>query len=67
MTQRPQSSRPLAVPPLEGARLLGLGKTRFYELLNAGDIKSFKLGRRRLIRVADLESWLTENSDGVPK
>lgn len=52
------TSRPLAVAPAEAARMLGLGKTRFYELLAAKEIASIKLGTRRLVRISDLESWL---------
>lgn len=48
----------LAVAPAEAARMLGLGKTRFYELLAANEIASIKLGTRRLIRISDLEAWL---------
>lgn len=49
---------PLAVCPADGARMLGIGRTRFYELLKADEIKSFTLGRRRLVKVSELESWL---------
>lgn len=48
----------LAVSPGEAARMLGLGRTRFYQLLADNDIASIKLGTRRLIRVCDLEAWL---------
>ena len=48
----------LAVSPAEAARLLGLGKTKFYELLAANEITSVKIGTRRLIRVSVLEEWL---------
>lgn len=48
----------MAVSPGEAARMLGLGRTKFYELLAANEIASIKLGARRLIRVRDLEDWL---------
>lgn len=48
----------LAVSPAEAARMLGCGRTKFYQLLSANQIASIKLGSRRLIRVADIESWL---------
>lgn len=50
--------KPLAVPPAEAARLLGIGRTRLYEELVSGAIPSFLLGRRRLIRLAALEAWM---------
>ncbi|RMF08242.1 MAG: DNA-binding protein [Alphaproteobacteria bacterium] len=49
---------PLAVSPSEGARLAGVGRTKFYEALGRGEIASFKFGARRLIRVAAIEDWL---------
>lgn len=48
----------LAVSPAEAAQMIGLGRTKFYELLAANEITSIKLGARRLIRVRDLEDWL---------
>ncbi len=48
----------LAVSPLEGATLAGIGRTKFYEVLNAGLVPSFKIGTRRLILVAEIEAWL---------
>ena len=52
----------LAVAPAEAARMLSLGKTRFYELLSDNQIASIKLGSRRLIRVSELEAWLDRMS-----
>lgn len=54
----PGNARPLAVAPAEAARLLGCGRTTLYYLLGTGDLPSFTLGRRRLIRVAALEAWI---------
>jgi excisionase family DNA binding protein len=58
MNTQPEFSRPLAVSPAEGARLIGCGRTRLYELLKEGALPSFTVGRRRLIRVAAIEAWL---------
>lgn len=59
------SSAPLAdrlppklVNPEQGARLTGLSESTFYELLRAGKIASFKVGRRRVIPVAAIEEWI---------
>ncbi|MEL6567661.1 MAG: helix-turn-helix domain-containing protein [Pseudomonadota bacterium] len=49
---------PLAVSPAEAAQMLGLGRTKLYELLAANEIASIKIGKRRLIRVAELDAWL---------
>ena len=54
------ASKRLAVSPAEAARMLGLGKTKLYQLLGDHEIASVKVGTRRLIRVAELEAWLAE-------
>lgn len=51
-------SRPIAVSPAEAARLAGIGRTKFYELIAANEIASVKLGSRRLIRVSEIEAFL---------
>jgi len=56
------NARPLAVGPAEAARLVGVGRTKIYELLS-GELASFKVGTRRLIRVAELERWLTAQNE----
>jgi len=47
--------------PDELWRWLGLGRTKTYELLQSGEIPSYKIGRVRRIRRADIESWLEQN------
>lgn len=58
MRMRNDFPRPLAVGPAEAARLLGIGRTRLYQALGSGTLRSFRVGTRRLIRLADLETWL---------
>lgn len=48
----------LAVSPAEAASITGLGRTTIYAAIKDGQLRSVKLGRRRLIRVAALEEWL---------
>ena len=43
--------------PRKGAALLGISRSKFYELLNE-EIPAFKVGRRTLVRVADIERFL---------
>lgn len=52
------SNRPVAVSPAEAARMLGLGKTKLYELIAANQLTSIKIGTRRLIRVSAIEELL---------
>jgi len=42
----------------EVIRWLRLGRTRTNELLRNCSIPSYKIGRRRLVRRADVETWL---------
>jgi len=60
MTQieQPASSYRLAVAPAEAARMLGLGKTKLYELMAANELASIKIGTRRLIRISAIEAFL---------
>ena len=47
--------------PDELWRWLGLGRTKTYELLQSGEIPSYKIGRVRRIRRQDIEEWLERN------
>lgn len=38
--------------------MLGIGRTRLYDEIASGALRSFRLGRRRMIPVAALEDWL---------
>ncbi len=52
------AAEPLAVSPAEAARLAGVGRTTLYAALSAQRLRSFKLGKRRLISMAALQEWL---------
>jgi excisionase family DNA binding protein len=48
----------------ETAGVIGIGRTKLLELMKAGDgPPSFKLGRRRLIRHEELDTWLAMCGD----
>lgn len=55
---------PLAYGPDEAARLLGISRSRLYQIFAAGQLESFTLGRRRLIRHRDLEGLLDRLAAG---
>lgn len=40
---------------------LRLGRTRVNDLIQSGELASFKLGRRRFIRRGDVMEWLDRN------
>lgn len=48
----------LAVSLQEAARLAGVGRTKLYEAIGSGALRSFKIGTRRLIMVEALRDWL---------
>lgn len=48
----------LAVSPAGAAELASVSERRIWEEIAAGRLRSFKLGKRRLVRVADLDAFL---------
>lgn len=50
--------QPLAVGTEEAARASGTTRTAIYEAIARGELASFKAGKRRLILVKELETWL---------
>jgi hypothetical protein len=63
-------SSALLVRPRAARKLLGdCGNERLYELLNSGELESFREGRARLITVASIHSYIAKriaNAGGVP-
>jgi excisionase family DNA binding protein len=51
-------STELAVSTFRAAEIAGVGRTTIYEAIQNGDLKSLKVGRRRLIRLSALDEWL---------
>lgn len=56
-----QTLHPIAVSPSEAARLSGVGRTTLYAALSSGELKSIKIGTRRLITVEAIREWLKRN------
>lgn len=56
-----QAAQILAVSPNEAARLCSIGRTTLYAALSSGDLKSIKIGTRRLITLDALRDWLKRN------
>ena len=42
----------------DAAKVLGVGRTKFYELLDAGHIATVTIGRRRLVPAEDLVAYV---------
>lgn len=58
LEHHPHPVTPLAVSPSDAAPLSGLGRTTIYAAISSGDLRSIKIGNRRLIMVAWLRDWM---------
>lgn len=50
----------LLITTEEAASVLGIGRTRMYELVRSGKVRSVTLGRSRRIRPEDLETYVEQ-------
>ena len=62
-----RSITPLTISVNDALAMLGIGRTRFYELVAAGEIQTIKLGRRRLVQVASLQRLASEGYEPPPR
>jgi excisionase family DNA binding protein len=51
---------PLCVSIHDTACALGVGRTKIYELINAGRLETVKIGRRTLVRTASIRAVVGE-------
>lgn len=59
MAERTESGIPvLLVCPEDAARVLGIGRTKVYELLGSGVLRSVRVGGLRRIPVAALDEFV---------
>ena len=61
----PSSSTPpvrLALSIREAAQVAGLGYTTLRRVVCEGQLPTVRVGRRRLVRVEDLDAWLAEHA-----
>jgi excisionase family DNA binding protein len=68
MNLESRTGPPLAVPPLEAARLLSLGVSRVYALMRDGELRSYIDGRSRRVTMASLHGYIARQlaaSDSV--
>jgi len=61
------SGNPLLLTINQVAALLNLGRTKTYEIVRSGKIKSLKVGSRRLIRPEEVEKYVAEVSESQPE
>ena len=50
---------PITLTVAEAVKASGISRTSIYEALKRGDLTAVKCGRRTLIRLAELEVYLT--------
>lgn len=55
------STNPLAVSPAKAGELAGVGRTTIYNAISSGELRSLKIGARRLIAVEALQEWLLKH------
>ena len=48
----------LAMPLTKGVKLLGIGLSHAYKAMAAGELKTFKVGRRRMVTRQSLQEFL---------
>jgi excisionase family DNA binding protein len=59
------NSDPISVDIPTACRMSGISRSFLYEVLAAGQVRSVRAGRRRLVLVDSLRSWLNSLSSGT--
>ncbi len=49
---------PLLLPIEEAGRVIGVGRTTMYQLIQSGELRTVTVGRRRLVPVAELVAYV---------
>lgn len=52
---------PLAVRIPKAAHMLGIGRSKFYQLIRSGDIATMKIGRATVVAVQSLHDYMAKN------
>lgn len=62
--QQPAAAKlePLLVRVEEAARLLSLGRSTIYEMMDSGELPSVRCGAARRIPIAVLRKWVEEHT-----
>lgn len=58
-------TRPLTVRIREACRLTGIGRSKLYELIAAGELEVIKVGTITLVPVSSLTSFLRRKADNL--
>lgn len=46
--------------PTEAAELLRCGRTKIYEILGSGSLVSYRVGKKRIVKRAEVLRWIAE-------
>lgn len=63
MTAPPVSHDPICVRVNDAARMIGVGRTKLYELIAAGEVETIKLGNATRITTASLRDLVKRRSE----
>jgi hypothetical protein len=61
----PYSDEPLVVSPRRAQQMLDIGHSRIYELIAAGELRTFKDGKSRKIVVASIRDFVARKLAGA--
>ncbi|MCL3862957.1 helix-turn-helix domain-containing protein [Actinotalea sp. K2] len=64
ITLQPDERRVFSV--VEAAAILGIGRSKLYEFISSGEIRSIRIGRLRKIPVAAIDEFL-ESREATPR
>lgn len=48
-------------------KLLGIGRNTAYKLIKSGELPSIRLGRKRLVRLSDINEYINEKFEKQKK
>ncbi len=54
------TENPLTVTPDRAADMLGIAPRKVREMIYSGELPSFKVGKRWLIPIRELEKWISD-------
>ena len=55
----------LAYRPAQAAKVLGISRSRLYQLVKDGELKGFSVGSIRLFPAVELEAWVARHATGA--
>ena len=61
MTPRAQAMTPVALSITDVVATIGIGRTKVYAAIKAGELPTVKIGKRTLVLAEDLGVWLRKH------